>query len=67
MIIGAILIIAVGLLMLIKPRLVWYFTERWKSADAEEPSSFYIWYIRIGGIFFMLAGIGSAILYLMSL
>ncbi|PNT90255.1 DUF6199 family natural product biosynthesis protein [Clostridium thermosuccinogenes] len=62
LLIGIILFI-VGLLMLIKPKIVWQITEQWKSYSAEEPSNFYIKSIRFGGVMFILAGIGSIIAF----
>lgn len=61
MLFTAIILLIVGLLMLMKPKIVWQISEKWKSYSAEEPSNFYIKSIRFGGIMFILAGIASLI------
>jgi len=45
-----IIIMIIGITMIIKPSVIWSVTESWKSNDATEPSSFYIWSTRFGGI-----------------
>ncbi|WP_348636737.1 DUF6199 family natural product biosynthesis protein [Paenibacillus hunanensis] len=57
MFILSIALIIIGLLMLIKPSIVWTVTEQWKSNDATEPSTFYTWMIRVVGIVFVVVGI----------
>ncbi|WP_169091605.1 DUF6199 family natural product biosynthesis protein [Paenibacillus sp. PL91] len=59
------LLVFVGILMLIKPTLIWSMTEMWKSNDATEPSSLYIGSIRFGGTMCTLAGIGGIIALLL--
>ncbi len=66
MIFAAIFLIGVGLLMIFKPAIFWNITEKWKSADATEPSLLYIWSIRFGGILCSLGGIASAIISVLS-
>lgn len=46
---GIILLLLAGLLIL-KPKLVWFITESWKSEYAAEPSEFYIITTRLGGV-----------------
>lgn len=41
--------IALGLLCLLRPALVWKWTEQWKSYRADEPSELYRFGIRFGG------------------
>jgi hypothetical protein len=48
-----------GLIALLKPDFVWQLTEGWKSNDATEPSDFYIFSTRFGGVMSTLAGIGG--------
>ncbi len=62
MLLGIILFL-IGLLMLIKPKIVWQITEEWKSYDATEPSDFYIKSTRFGGVMFLLVGVGSLIAF----
>jgi hypothetical protein len=55
-----------GLLMLIRPTLIWTITESWKSNDATEPSNMYILSSRLGGVICTLIGIGWIIAYSLS-
>lgn len=57
MIILGIILTVVGILMLVRPTLVWSITESWKSSDATEPSNLYKLSIRFGGIMCTLAGV----------
>lgn len=57
MLLLSIILFIVGLLMLVRPEIVWQITEKWKSYSAEEPSNFYIKSIRFGGVMFVLVGI----------
>ncbi len=66
MIVGMALVILVGLIMISKPNVFWLITESWKSNDATEPSPFYIWSTRFGGVMFLLAGIGGVVAFLLS-
>jgi len=59
----SLLLIIVGLLMAIRPSMIWAVTERWKSHDATEPSGLYVVSTRIGGVLFILAGIGGVLGY----
>jgi hypothetical protein len=61
----AIFLVAIGLLMSLKPNFFWSISEQWKSADAIEPSSLYIWSIRLGGIMCACGGIAAAIVGLL--
>ncbi len=64
MLLLAVFLIAAGICMLWKPAFVWSITEHWKSQDASEPSSLYIWSIRFGGLLCALVGLASALVYL---
>ncbi|WP_088072795.1 DUF6199 family natural product biosynthesis protein [Gottfriedia luciferensis] len=57
-----ILLLIIGLTMLISPNTVYLIIESWKSDYATEPSSFYVWSTRLGGIMFTLVGSGGIIL-----
>lgn len=46
-----------GLVMLIKPQLVYMFTESWKSNTPGEPSDLYLLNTRIGGGFLTVVGV----------
>lgn len=63
MLILGIFLILVGLLMLIKPDIFWLITESWKSSDATEPTNLYIVSVRLGGVLFILFGIGGIIAF----
>ena len=56
-----IIVAIVGLVMLIKPRAVYELTEGWKSNTPGEPSDFFLLSTRIGGGFFVVAGMAGAI------
>lgn len=58
-----IILIIIGISMMIKPSLLWLITESWKSNDATEPSSLYIWSTRFGGVMVTLAGIGGVLAF----
>lgn len=60
MIIVAILLAALGLVMIFKPHWLWTISESWKSSDATGPTDLYIKSIRIGGILCTLAAIAGA-------
>lgn len=47
----------VGMTLLTKPVAVWNITESWKSHEATEPTNFYFWWARFGGILFVLLGV----------
>lgn len=56
--IAGIVLIAIGIVMLAKPRLFFELTESWKhDGGADEPSKLYVWSTRFGGVMFTLAGI----------
>lgn len=49
--------IALGLLCLLRPALVWKWTEQWKSYRADEPSELYRFGVRFGGALFLVFGV----------
>jgi hypothetical protein len=64
MIFMSIFLILVGLLMILKTRLIWEITERWTSRDGTDPSSLYIWNTRFGGVMCTLVGLAGLLVYL---
>ncbi|MDD9270437.1 DUF6199 family natural product biosynthesis protein [Paenibacillus sp. GCM10023248] len=52
-----IFLVICGLLMLFKPSMIWNVTESWKSNDATEPSSLYVWSTRFGGVMVTMVGL----------
>ena len=48
-----------GLAMLFFPDLIYELTESWKSHRSAEPSDLYLFGTRIGGVMFILVGIGG--------
>ncbi len=46
-----------GIFIVLKPDLVWKFTEKWKSYRADEPSDFYLKSTKLGGVLFLLCGV----------
>ena len=59
-VLGIILII-IGGMMIINPKLVWEITESWKNDRSAEPSNFYKINVRIGGGVFLLVGLAGVI------
>ena len=57
MLITGIFLLSMGVFMISKPSVFWLLFESWKSNDATEPSSLYIWSTRFGGIMFIVVGI----------
>jgi hypothetical protein len=66
MILMGVFLIIMGVLMMIKPSLIWLITESWKSDDGAEPSNLYIRSTRFGGIMMTLAGVGAVFAFLLS-
>lgn len=62
---GGIIILALGMVMFLKPHIVWRLTEEWKSYGADEPSDLYLKSTKIGGILFALVGVIMMILPLL--
>ena len=47
--IAGILICIIGLVLTVKPTLVWRLTESWKTEGSTAPSDRYLWVLRIVG------------------
>lgn len=56
-----IILMIIGVTMIVKPSVIWFIQESWKSNDSTEPSSLYIGSTRFGGIMMTLAGIGGVV------
>jgi uncharacterized membrane protein len=61
MIVLGIALIIAGVLMMVRPNVVWTITESWKSNDATEPSNLYKWSTRFGGAMCTIVGVGVII------
>ncbi|MEG2087752.1 MAG: hypothetical protein RR022_06080 [Angelakisella sp.] len=58
---GAVMMV-LGVLIGLKPNLIWKLTEQWKSYDADEPSDLYIQSTKLGGVLLVLLGIAMVVL-----
>ena len=56
----SVLLLVVGLISILYPRLFWYLRIG-RKVEGIEPSSLYLWVLRIGGV--MVFSLGAAILY----
>lgn len=56
------LILAVGIFMFLKPDIIWYLSESWKSDGADGPSDFYLKVTRMSGILIAAGSILIAVL-----
>ena len=63
-IILGILVAVIGVVMLVNPKLIYDITESWKSDGATEPSKRFILETRLGGVLFLLVGIGGTVILL---
>ena len=60
--IAGLALIAIGVVMLVKPQFVFELTESWKhDSGAAEPSKLWLFSTRFGGVMCVLAGIGGMI------
>ena len=57
MILLGLLLLVIGFLMLRFPEEIYNLAEGWKSNSPGEPSKWYRISLRVGGIFFLLAGV----------
>lgn len=64
-ILGGMIILALGIVMFLKPHIVWKLTEEWKSYGADEPSDLYLKSTKMGGIILALLGVIMMILPLL--
>ena len=62
---GGMIILALGIVMFLKPHIVWKLTEEWKSYGADESSDLYLKSTKMGGILFALVGVIMMILPLL--
>lgn len=60
-----IIFIIVGLVMLIKPQIVFHIVESWKYSSDTDPSDSYIVNTRIGGVAFLIIGVANIIVFLL--
>lgn len=65
-ILGCALILAIGILMFLKPDIVWHLTESWKSDNANGPSDFYLKATRLSGVLIVVCSILITVLSLIS-
>lgn len=56
-----IVLLALGLLMVLRPQVFFELTESWKSSSAGEPSKLYLFSTRFGGVLFIAVGIASIV------
>ncbi|MBD3918528.1 hypothetical protein H8B09_07170 [Paenibacillus sp. PR3] len=56
-----ILLVIIGIVILIKPSILWQVTESWKSDGAERPSDLYKLSTRFGGIMMSIAGLSGVV------
>lgn len=54
-------LLAVGLLMVIRPQVFYDLTESWKNSGAGEPSRMYLFSTRFGGVMCSAAGIAGIV------
>ncbi len=59
------LLIALGVLCLVKPEWVWLVTESWKSRGADGPSDWFEAYTRLGGAILLAVGLFCLILFVL--
>lgn len=64
LLIAGIVLLAIGINMIVLPKIIFTLTESWKSNVPDEPSSLYKIHIRIGGIACSFIGIVSIIAYI---
>lgn len=64
MILAGLLLVAAGVLCILKPEWVWKISESWKSSRADGPSEWYEAHTRLAGIVFLFIGLFSLIVFL---
>lgn len=60
---GGIIFIIVGLIMIIKPHIIFTITEQWKNDSNTEPSDSYLFSTRFGGCIVTLIGVAAIITF----
>lgn len=63
MILLLILLLIIGIIMFLKPDIIWMITESWKSDNAYGPSNSYKISTKICGVMMFLVGLVSLIVY----
>lgn len=56
-----IIVVCIGIVMLVSPKIFFEITESWKNSADAEPSGLYIVSTRIGGCTFIIVGLASII------
>jgi uncharacterized membrane protein HdeD (DUF308 family) len=51
------LLIVIGVIMLLKPKVIWKISDSWKSKNGGEPKDFYLRLIVMVGILMILGGV----------
>lgn len=59
---AGIIFLLIGIIIFLKPDLIWKLTESWKSQQADGPSDFYLKSTKFGGILLGILGIVLMIL-----
>lgn len=54
---GSIILVILGVVMILKPDLIFDITEGWKSSSNGTPSKLYLFNTRLGGVLCLLVGI----------
>lgn len=63
--IASILIAICGIVMILWPQVFYDLVESWKNNAPSEPSDFYLFHTRLGGIVFLIASVAYIVVYLM--
>lgn len=58
----SIMLIIVGAVMFLKPKLFFDLIESWKNSGSSDPSDFYCISTRFGGVLCLLTGIGGLVI-----
>ena len=60
----SIILIVIGIVMILKPKIVFNFLEGWKNSTSSEPSNLYTFSTRLGGILSLGGGIVVLVVFL---
>ncbi|MDD4089176.1 MAG: hypothetical protein PHS04_03915 [Tissierellia bacterium] len=60
-IIASVILIILGVIMIIKPLIIWKIADSWKTKNKTEPANYYLNMIRVGGFILTVGGIAAAI------
>lgn len=58
----SIILVIMGAIMILKPRLFFDITESWKNYASSDPSDLYLFSTRLGGVLCLLVGIGGIVI-----